>query len=287
MTMSIDDTRSAYDLYPDYEWNRFETGAQHRLEYLVTHHALGRHLPRASPALRLLDAGGGPGRYTMALAEQGYRVTLLDLSPRLLEIARTKIDALPASTQERIEATIQGSITDLTQFPDAGFDATLCLGGPLSHLVEQSDRQQALSELRRVTKPGGLLFVSVMGRIGQYRSAVQWPDWFDGVFPEIAETGTTTITPGRAPCHFFLPEELSGELIQAGFEVDHFYGCQGIGAHLDEVNLLALMNDPVRWPQWRRELLATCDHPAVIGVANHILAVTRRPSRHVHSSAEE
>lgn len=273
--MSIDDTRSAYDQYADREWHRLESGAQHRLEFLITLHALRRHLPQATPSVHVLDAGGGPGRYAMALADQGYRVTLLDLSPRLLDIARARITALPDPTQDRIEAVVEGSITDLTLFPNATFDATLCLGGPLSHLVEPSDRQQALSELRRVTKPGGRLFISVMGRIGQYRSAVQWPDWFDGVFPAIAETGTTTITPGRAPCHFFFPEELSGELVQAGFEVDHLYGCQGIGAHLDEANLLTLMNDPVRWPQWHRELLATCDHPAVIGVANHTLAVAR------------
>ncbi len=279
--MSIDDTRSAYDQYADREWNRLEAGAQHRLEFLITRHALRRHLPQTPPTARVLDAGGGPGRYTMALADEGYRVTLLDLSPQLLAIARARIAALPAPTQDHIEAVVEGSITDLAAFPDASFDATLCLGGPLSHLVEHPDRRQALSELRRVTKPGGRLFVSVMGRLGAYRSAVQWPDWFDGVFPEIAESGTTTITPGRAPCYFFLPEELSGELTQAGFEVDHLYGCQGIGAHLDEANLLALMNDPVRWPQWRRELLATCDHPAVVGVANHILAVARRPSQQV------
>ncbi len=275
--MNIDDTRFAYDLYADHEWDRLERGAQHRLEYLITQHALSRHLPRADSPLRLLDAGGGPGRYTMVLAEQGYRVSLLDLSPRLLEIARTKISGLPTSAQERIEAIVEGSITDLAQFPDATFDATLCLGGPLSHLVERSDRQQALHELRRVTTSGGLLFISVMGRIGAYRSAVQWIDWFDGVFPDIAETGITTITPGKAPAFFFFPEELCDELVDTGFEVERLYGCQGIGAHLDETNLLTLMDDSVRWHQWRRELLATCDHPSVVGVANHILAVARRP----------
>jgi SAM-dependent methyltransferase len=273
--MSIEEIRAAYDRDADREWNRLEGGAQHRLEYLVTQHVLQQHLPQPTPDVRILDAGGGPGRYTMVLAEQGYRVTLLDLSPRLLEIARSRIVELPTATQERIENVVEGSITDLEAFPDAGFDVTLCLGGPLSHLVEGADRVRALAELRRVTKPGGLLFVSVMGRIGAYRAAVQWLDWFDGCFPDVATTGTTVISPGKAPCHFFFPEELTGELTQAGLKVERLYGCQGIGAHLDEENLLALMDDPVRWPQWRRELLATCDHPAIVGVANHILTVAR------------
>jgi SAM-dependent methyltransferase len=275
--MSIEETRDAYNRIADREWNRLESGAQHRLEFLVTKHVLRRHLPPATGSVRVLDAGGGPGRYTIALAEQGYRVTLLDLSPQLLEIARARIQDLPSVERDHVDAIVEGSITDLSRFPDAAFDATLCLGGPLSHLVARADRRRALAELRRVTRPGGQVFVSVMGRIGQYRSAVQWPDWFDGVFPDISETGIALVTPGRAPCRFFLPEELERELAEAGFAVDRLYGCQGIGAHLDEGNLLALMDDPVRWPQWERALLETCDHPAVIGVSNHILAVATTP----------
>lgn len=275
--MSIQRTRAAYDQYADREWSRLESGAQHRLEYLVTMHALRRHLPAAGPAMHILDAGGGPGRYTIALIEMGYRVTLLDLSPRLLDIAQRRLAELPSPVQARIEGVVEGSITDLSQFPDGAFDATLCLGGPASHLIEPSDRQRAFAELRRVTRANGVVFVSVMGRIGQYRSAVQWPDWFDGVFPQIAETGSAHITPERAPCYFFYPEELSNELTQADLEVDQLYGCQGIGAHLDEDNLLTLMDDQVRWPQWERKLLETCDHPAIVGVSNHILAVSRPP----------
>lgn len=274
--MTLDEVRAAYDMYADREWDRLESGAQHRLEHIITMHALRRHLPDPGATVRVLDAGGGPGRYTIALAEQGYRVTLFDLSPKLLEVAREHIDQLPAGPHKRIEAIVEGSITDLSRFPDASFDATLCLGGPLSHLVERADRELALAEIRRVTKPDGLVFISVMGRIGAYRAAAQWPDWFDGVFPEIAERGVTRITSAKVPCHFFMPEEIEGEITAAGFAIEHTYGCQGIGAHLDESNLLALMEDPDRWPQWQRKLLETCDHPAIIGVSNHILVVAKR-----------
>ena len=89
--MSIQRTRAAYDRYADREWSRLESGAQHRLEYLVTLNVLRRHLPPPQQSVHVLDAGGGPGRYTIALAERGYRVTVLDLSPRLLEIAQSRI----------------------------------------------------------------------------------------------------------------------------------------------------------------------------------------------------
>ena len=56
------------------------------------------------------------------------------------------------------------------------------------------------------------------------------------------------------------------------------YGCQGIAAHLPPDNLEALMADAKRWPAWRERLLATCDHPNVVGPSCHLIAVVRRPA---------
>jgi ubiquinone/menaquinone biosynthesis C-methylase UbiE len=266
--------RAAYDLVPEREWDRLESGAQFRLEHLITAHVLEQHLPAPDRSVHVLDAGGGPGRYTVALAGRGYAVTLLDLSPGLLDLARRRISESPPDVQQRVEAVVEGSITDLSRFPDAGFDAVLCLGGPLSHVVEAEQRRQALAELRRVALPGAPVFVSVMNRFGAYRSAVQWPSCYEQFFPHLPETGTADIGAG-APTYFFRPEEFVDELTRTGLRVEHVYGCNGIGAHLDEDNLLALMGDQARWPPWRDQLLATCDHPNVIGASNHILAVAR------------
>jgi SAM-dependent methyltransferase len=274
--MSIDDTRAAYDRFPLFELDRLVTGAQSRLEFIVTMHVLETHLPPAKANVRILDAGGGPGRYTIALAERGYRMTLLDLSPELHSIARKEVRALPESSRILIEGIVEASITDLSCLPDESFDVVLCLGGPLSHVVDPQLRGQALRELCRVTTPGGLIFASVIGRIGAFRSAVQWIDWFDGCFPDIAETGTSIIGHGRAPAYFFYPEDFRDLLEREQLEILRIYGCQRIGAHLDEDNLLALISDPVHWPMWKRELLASCDHPADVGVSNHILAVATK-----------
>ena len=271
------EVRAAYDADPEREWRRLEGGAQARLEYLVTGHALERHLPPATGKPRVLDAGGGPGRYTIALAARGYRVTLLDLSPALLDLARRRIAEAGAPVGGNVAAVVEGSITDLSRFPDEQFDAVLCLGGPLSHVVEPDDRERALAELRRVARPGAPLFVSVMGRLGAYRSTVQWPGCWEQVFPGVPETGRTRMGPHAAPTHNFLPEEFVAALTGAGLPVERLYGCNGLGAHLQEDHLLALMADPERWPIWRDVFLATCDHPNVVGVSNHLLAVARRP----------
>lgn len=283
MTQS-DRVREAYDEDPEHEWQRLTGSAQARLEYLITSHVLERHLPPA-PA-RMLDAGGGPGRYTIDLARRNYCVTLLDLSPALLRLAQQRI-AAAAIPPGCIEGLHQGSITDLSRFPagcydavgfDAvGFDAVLCLGGPLSHLLDADARAQALAELRRVARPGAPVFLSVLNRWGAYRSAVQWPKSWEQFFPALPATGQVGIGPQRAPAYFFEPDEFRAALESAGFEIQQLYGCSGLGAHLDEQNLQDLMADPLRWPQWQALLLETAGHPSIAGVSNLLLALARAP----------
>lgn len=275
--MSIDDTRRAYDQFPEREWMRLEGGAQARLEYLITSKALTMHLPLPDRRIRVLDAGGGPGRYTIDLAMRGYdEMTLFDLSPNLLGIARSRINDLDPVARSNVVDIVEGTITDLSRFPEKSFDVVLCLVGPLSHLTGQGDRDTALKEFRRVLEPGGLLFMSVLGKFGAYRSAAQWLDWFDGGIPAIVDTGVAPIGPARAPAYFMTPEEFMSVVDAAGFCIRRAYSCQGIGAHLHEETLLTLMDDPVRWPAWRDLLLATCDNPSVIGVSSHLLAVASK-----------
>jgi SAM-dependent methyltransferase len=269
--------RAAYDADPEREWDRLGSGTQMLLEHLITLYALGRHLPSPEAAPRVLDAGGGPGRYAVELAARGYRVTLFDLSPRLLDLARRRIAEAGAAVEGRVEAVVTGSITDLSAFPDGYFDAVLCLGGPLSHVMDLDGRIAALRELGRVAKPGAPVLVSAMNRLGAYRTVVQWSDSWSLVYPHLTRSGDSTLASG-APAYFFMPEELTGLLEAVGLPLERLYGCGGIGAHLHEERLAALMQDPDRWPLWRDVLLATCDHPNVVGLSSHLLAAARRPA---------
>ena len=104
---------------------------------------------------RVLDAGAGPGRFTLELARLGARVVVGDISPAQLELNAEKT----ASVNDSIESRELLDITDLGRFPDGSFDAVLCYGGPLSYVVGEADR--ALAELLRVTKGGGRVLLSV------------------------------------------------------------------------------------------------------------------------------
>lgn len=120
-------------------------------------HFLRKYLP---PKGLVLDAGGGPGRYTIELAKLGYDVILLDLTSKLLQIAKNQIKR--AKVEGKVKQLLEASVHDLSVFKDDTFDAVLCLGGALNHITCREYREKAIDELIRVAKNGAPIFVSVM-----------------------------------------------------------------------------------------------------------------------------
>lgn len=106
--------------------------------------------PEKDVALRILDIGAGTGRYSIALAEEGYDVTAVELVRYNLGILRTKSSKVKA---------YQGNALKLKRFADESFDLTM-LFGPMYHLYTENDKLQALSEAKRVTRPGGRILVA-------------------------------------------------------------------------------------------------------------------------------
>ncbi|WP_338044578.1 class I SAM-dependent methyltransferase [Paenibacillus periandrae] len=66
------------------EWGRLD---REPLEFNINWHFIQQYLPGHGA---VLDNGAGPGKYAMKLAQLGYKVTLTDLTPKLVELARTK-----------------------------------------------------------------------------------------------------------------------------------------------------------------------------------------------------
>ncbi|HZC29904.1 MAG TPA: methyltransferase domain-containing protein [Gaiellaceae bacterium] len=145
-------TAEYFDEYGEQEWTRFETGRTPGLS-LTTHIRTLEGYVR--PGDRALDAGAGPGRFTLELLRLVAHVTALDISPGQLELLRARVPDVEA---------MLGDITDLSRFEDDTFDVTVCFGGPLSYVLDRADR--AVAELVRVTRPGGHVLVSVMGFAG-------------------------------------------------------------------------------------------------------------------------
>ena len=254
------------------EWRRLVKDAYHRLELETTLHFLEKYLPNQG---LILDAGGGPGRYTLELASRGYQVVLLDLTPANLEFARRQVRR--RKLQAQVVDILEGSLVDLSCFESNSFDAIICLGGPLSHILDAGHRDQAISELLRIAKPGAPVFASVMGRLSLlvvelelFQPEIEMPH-----FIEIRDTGSYQGFSGFTACHFFLPEELRQAFEKPGVEILEMVGLEGIGSHhARKVNQLA-KND-LRWKIWLETHFKTCTHPAVVGRAEHMLIICRK-----------
>ena len=97
-SVDLEAVRQYYLRFDRSEWTRLER-PEGSVEFAVNTHFLAQHLPQRG---RVLDLGGGPGRYASWLAERGHRVTLADLSPNLLDIARAELNS--ALVEDIVEA---------------------------------------------------------------------------------------------------------------------------------------------------------------------------------------
>lgn len=81
------DLETIVDHYESYREEARLVGGLAELELVRTQEILRRHLP--SPPARVLDVGGGTGVHARWLLEDGYRVHLVDVTPRHVDVART------------------------------------------------------------------------------------------------------------------------------------------------------------------------------------------------------
>lgn len=134
------------------EDTRLLKSRQGQLEYTTTMYYIHKFL---SEKAFVLEIGAGTGRYSLALAKEGYKVCALELVEQNLEILRNN------SLNENNIKIFQGDALDLSRFPDNSFETTLLLG-PMYHLYEKEDQLLALREAVRVTKPGGVILTSFL-----------------------------------------------------------------------------------------------------------------------------
>jgi len=152
-------TKTFYDAYVQAEWSRLEATAYGRLQAIIHADFIRRYINNSD---LVLDAGSGPGRFSIEMGHIGATVTVLDISNQQIESAKRKIGE--AKVSNKIDEFVVGDITDLSMFPDGHFDAVVCFGGALSYTCER--RREAASELIRVTKSGGNILISVLSRMG-------------------------------------------------------------------------------------------------------------------------
>lgn len=261
-----------YDSDPEREWARMD---RHRTEFYITLRALAEHLP--PPPAAVLDCGGGPGRFAIELAQQGYRVTLFDLSAGNLALARAKA-AEAGVTLAGIE---QGNALDLGRFADDSFDAVLLMG-PLYHLLEEAERRQALAEATRVLRPGGPLFAAFITRFAaHFDCAGRYPERLlaeADVYAEILRSGRlppTPDAPAAFSAYFARPEEVTPLIWAAGLEPVTTLGVEGFVSVVENAGVNTLTGPA--WDAWCAANWQVAADPLIFGAVEHLLAVARKP----------
>jgi len=251
------------------------------LERARTQEIVLRHLP--PPPAVVLDVGGAAGAYALWLASRGYEVHLVDPVPLHVEQA---LGASAASDRALASASL-GDARALAR-ADRCADAVLLLG-PLYHLVDRADRLQALREVRRVLRPGGVAFAAAISRFASLVDnlsnvtgvglphVLASPAVLDMVRQDLAggpHRNPTDQAQYFTTAFFHHPDELAAEVREAGLDLVDLLPLEGLGAFTgaferawaDEARREALLS-LIR--QVERE-------PTLIGVSPHLLAVARR-----------
>jgi SAM-dependent methyltransferase len=108
-------------------------------------------LPPAEENERLLDVGCGTGHWSAFFSRMGYRVTGVDVSPEMLDVARASVSGCSFR---------QADVYDLP-FADATFNVTAVMA-TLEFLPAPVE---AIREMVRCTTPGGRLLVGTLNRL--------------------------------------------------------------------------------------------------------------------------
>ncbi len=151
------------------------------------------------PGMKVLEFGCGTGSTALIHAPHVKHIHAIDISSRMIEIARGKADA-----SRTTNITFDQSSFDDFDAPDQSFDAVFGLS--ILHLLE--NRDAAISKVYRLLRPRGI-FVSSTACIGD------WMKWFKLVTPIGKLSGLLPLV------KVFTSEELVASLVNAGFEIDH------------------------------------------------------------------
>lgn len=101
-------------------------------------------------SIKILDLGAGTGRYTIELHNMGYDILAVEPVQHNIDVMLQNAPYVQAK---------KGNALDLSFLQDETFDAVIAFG-PMYHLISEKDKLQALSEIKRVTKPDAVIFIA-------------------------------------------------------------------------------------------------------------------------------
>lgn len=212
----------------------------------------------------MLDAGGGTGINAIMMAHRCQKVTLLDLTPRILELAAINIHE--AGLDSRINL-LEGDVTDLGRFDDQSFSFVVCVGDAVSYALDKGP--QAVQELARVAKPDAILVLSCDSKYGFMRGSLG-----QGLLEEaiaIEESSETYCSMGPRT-RLYTVDEMTAVLQVAGCEVLQVASTPTLSATIDK----SFYQDEASWEKLKALELAICTRPELLGMGAELLFIARK-----------
>ena len=234
------------------------------VEFITSMKYIHKYLEQLSKDAKILDVGAGTGRYSVALSEEGYDVTAVELVKYNLGILKQKNSNVKA---------YQGTALNLKRFSDNEFDLTLVFG-PMYHLFTLEDKQKALREAVRVTKKSGIILVAYC--MNEY--SIIMHGFRDNFIKESIQNHkvneTFRVTPQPEDLYDYVRLEDIDE-INKGAQVERLQIVSADGpANYMRQTLNAM--DEETYELFIRYHLSTCERPELLGASAHTLDILRK-----------
>lgn len=267
--------KALYDTEAEKEWARLDKDIKGRVAFELHRRLLVRFL---CPGDRVLEIGAGPGRFTIAMAELGARLTVTDLSAA--QLAANERRVREAGCDHAVQDRFELDVRDTARFADEEYDLVVVFGGPLSYVFDAAP--QALAGLLRIIRPGGHVLGSVMSLLGT------WKYFLPGVLDDeqiygteasdrVLDTGDMRhLTGVKHMCRLYTSAQLAELVHQAGGTLAAVSASNW--ASLGDVAALErIAADPARWPAFLDREAAACAQPGALDGGTHLLFAATQP----------
>lgn len=257
--------RDYYDAGVQDEWNRIAG----RPEFLLTCRMLDRYI---KPRDKVLDIGGGPGRYSLYLADKGCDVTLLDLSPE-----NAKFAAERAAEQGLSVKAITGDAREADKLISGQYDHVLLMG-PLYHLLDEPGRFAAVNAALNLLRRDGIFFVSFINLFaGVIYYMKHLPDFTDDpagdAYIKNVIAGEHFAGDAFTSAFFINQNEILPFMSMFPLEKLHLFGQEGITAPC-EVNIMSQSQKVV--DKWLDLSEAVWEREEYLSYSEHLMYVGRK-----------